>query len=73
MNVFEFALGVILVTTLGAAIMTYLKNQRLGGDGENQRLRGEVEALRDRLAVLERIAVEKENSLERDIERLRDR
>jgi len=73
MNVFEFVLGVILITTLGAGIMTYLKNQRLGGDGENQRLRGEVEALRDRLAVLERIAVEKENSLERDIERLRDR
>ena len=29
--------------------------------------------LRDRLQVLERIAVEKENSLEREIESLRDR
>jgi hypothetical protein len=73
MNPFEFVLGIVLITTLGGAIMTYLKNQRLGGDGENQRLRDEVEALRDRLAVLERITVEKENSLDREIERLRDR
>ncbi len=42
-------------------------------DVENQRLREEVTQLRDRLAVLERITVEKENSLEREIEALRDR
>ena len=29
--------------------------------------------MRDRIAVLERITVEKENSLEREIEKLRDR
>lgn len=40
---------------------------------ENDRLRDEVKQLKERLAVLERITVEKENSLERDIERLRDR
>ena len=39
---------------------------------ENQRLRDEVRQLRERLAVLERITIEKENSLEREIERLRD-
>ena len=43
-----------------------------GATAENQRLRDEVKQLRDRLAVLERIAVEKENSLEREIEALRD-
>ena len=37
------------------------------------RLRDEVKQLKERLAVLERITVEKENSLEREIERLRDR
>ena len=42
-------------------------------DAENKRLRDEVKQLRDRLAVLERITVEKENSLEREIEALRDR
>jgi uncharacterized protein YlxW (UPF0749 family) len=38
---------------------------------ETIRLRDEVKQLKDRLAVLERITVEKENSLEREIERLR--
>ena len=46
--------------------------QGAGETAENQRLRDEVKQLRDRLAVLERIAVEKENSLEREIEALRD-
>jgi uncharacterized protein YlxW (UPF0749 family) len=40
---------------------------------ENRRLQAEVRALHDRIAVLERITVEKENSLEREIEKLRDR
>lgn len=40
---------------------------------ETQRLRDEVKQLKDRLAVIERITVEKENSLEREIERLRER
>jgi uncharacterized protein YlxW (UPF0749 family) len=40
---------------------------------ENSRLKDEVQALRDRIAVLERITVEKESSLEREIEKLRDR
>ena len=40
---------------------------------ETNRLRDEVKQLKERLAVLERITIEKENSLEREIERLRDR
>ncbi len=42
-------------------------------DGETQRLKEEVRALKDRLQVLERIAVEKESSLNREIDSLRDR
>jgi len=49
----------------------------LGGDDnartENQRLREEVGELKERLKVLERITVEKENSLAKEIESLRDR
>jgi uncharacterized protein YlxW (UPF0749 family) len=41
--------------------------------GETRRLRDEVTQLKQRIQVLERIAVEKENSLEREIEQLRDR
>jgi uncharacterized protein YlxW (UPF0749 family) len=40
---------------------------------ETQRLRDEVKQLKERLAVIERITVEKENSLEREIEQLRNR
>ena len=40
---------------------------------ENAQLRDEVKQLKDRIAVLERITVDKENSLERQIEELRDR
>lgn len=42
-------------------------------DAEAIRMREEIKMLRDRLAVLERITIEKENSLEREIEQLRDR
>lgn len=42
-------------------------------DAEAARLREEMKALKERLAVLERITVEKENSLAREIEQLRDR
>lgn len=42
-------------------------------EAETARLRDEVKQLKERLAVLERITVEKENSLEREIEKLRDR
>ena len=40
---------------------------------ENLRLRDEVKELKERLKVLERITVDKENSLSRQIEELRDR
>jgi hypothetical protein len=58
------------------------RRRRRGGEGnaitaeehaETLRLREEVKALKDRLHVLERIAVEKENTLSREIEQLRDR
>jgi len=40
---------------------------------ETMRLRDEVKELKERLKVLERITVEKENSLSRQIDDLRDR
>jgi hypothetical protein len=44
-----------------------------GDPGETERLRGEVQDLKERIKVLERITVEKENSLSKEIESLRDR
>ena len=40
---------------------------------ETLRLRDEVKQLKDRIHVLERIAVEKEDTLSREIDQLRDR
>jgi hypothetical protein len=44
-----------------------------GEDAENRRLREEVRALKDRIAVLERIATDSSTHLDREIEALRDR
>ncbi len=45
----------------------------LRDNGETAKLKDEVQALKQRIQTLERIAVEKENSLSREIENLRDR
>ena len=85
MNPFEFVL-IILAMVFGFAL---LKNRLAGrgewhlhrGNGidsgedsaETLRLREEVSELKERIKVLERITVEKENSLSREIEDLRNR
>lgn len=46
---------------------------RLFDNGENERLREEVRQLKARVATLERIATDSSNSLDREIEALRDR
>ena len=55
----------------------YLGDQRANDTPEERaetlRLREEVAQLKERLKVLERITVEKENSLSNEIEALRDR
>ena len=50
-------------------------NQQLqaGDPRETDRLRDEVQELKERIKVLERITVDKENSLAKEIESLRDR
>ena len=81
MNVFEFVLGIIVVATVAGLLRLKMGVRRdhkgneyaIHDDAETARLRDEVKSLKERLAVIERITVEKENSLEREIERLRDR
>lgn len=81
MNSYEMIVAIVLIVMIASVLKA-----RMGGsrrrDGmaeaphrsdENARLRSEVRALHERIAVLERITVEKENSLEREIEKLRDR
>ncbi|WP_431852981.1 hypothetical protein [Allosphingosinicella sp.] len=77
MGVFEMVIVIVLVGAATSTLSQIMKQrhereQRLG-DPEAGRLRDEVTQLKERLAVLERITVEKENSLERQIESLRER
>jgi hypothetical protein len=85
MNPFEMVVGIVLIVTIGTIIRARLGVGRdhKGGEyslkGDNDALIAEIRALRDevkslkkRQAVIERITVEKESSLEREIDRLRD-
>jgi hypothetical protein len=78
-NQLEFIIAIVfLVGTFGLIRHSLaLKHRRdppeSEGNQEAQRLRDEVHQLKERLKVLERITVEKENSLAKEIESLRDR
>lgn len=85
MNPFEFVIT-ILVIVFSFRIISHRLGMRTGFDrrwanrqleagdpAETSRLRDEVQDLKERIKVLERITVEKENSLSREIESLRDR
>ena len=85
MNPFEFVIT-LMVVIFAFRIMSHRMGLRTGMDRrwanqqleagdprETDRLRSEVQDLKERLKVLERITVEKENSLSREIEQLRDR
>ena len=80
MNPFEMVVIIVAITAVAGMYKARYasRRDRPGNEtptdtAENQRLRDEVKMLKDRLAVLERITIEKENSLEREIEQLRDR
>jgi uncharacterized protein YlxW (UPF0749 family) len=83
MDKYEFVLLIILIVMTASVLRAWLGHgrgrardrhaERAVDDAETQRLRDEVRQLKERLQVIERITVEKENSLEREIERLRDR
>jgi hypothetical protein len=79
MNHGELTAIIIVAIVMIASIIkgrTRVHHRLHGGDDsrvENQRLREEVHELKERLKVLERIAVDKENSLSKEIDALRDR
>lgn len=72
--------AIVMVASIIRARYGYLHKHRRSGQAPEVRngpdtraLLEEVKQLRERIQVLERITVEKENSLERQIEELRDR
>jgi len=85
MNPFEFVITLMIVI-FAFRIISHRMGMRTGMDRrwanqqleagdprETARLREEVQQLKERLKVLERITVDKENSLAKEIESLRDR
>jgi hypothetical protein len=80
MNPFEMVVIIVAITAFASILRAKygIRRDKEGNEfpintGENDRLRDEVKTLKERLAVLERITVERENSLEREIEQLRDK
>lgn len=86
MNPFEMVIGIILIVTIGNVLKArYGVRKGRGGQeysvrddahasAENQRLKGEIGSLKQRIAVLERVVTDNEGSLrlDREIEKLRD-
>jgi len=82
MNPFEMVVLIVAIVMFAGVMRARYGSTRHGRDGggidpkeqaENLRLRDEVRELKERIQVLERITVEKENTLSKQIEELRDR
>jgi hypothetical protein len=81
MNPFEMVVLIVAIVMIASVLRARYGYHRRGGDdaipaeerAETLRLRDEVKELKERIKVLERITVEKENSLSKQIEELRDR
>ena len=77
MNQFEMV-AIIVIAVMAATVLKakYARGRRTEDPAEQTealRLREEVKQLKERLHVLERIATDRENSLARQIDELRDR
>ena len=80
MGRYEFIIAIVAIVMFASVLKArYSWRRRREGeiegsdDGEAARLREEVKMLKERIHVLERITTERENSLSREIEELRDR
>ena len=84
MGRYEFIIAIVAIVMFASVLKARYGWQRrrrrdhegeidAADDGEAARLREEVKMLKERLHVLERITTERENSLSREIEELRDR
>ncbi|MEG3124656.1 hypothetical protein [Sphingomonas sp. GB1N7] len=90
MNPFEMVVAIVVIVTIGSVLRakygvvkdkfgnetSFRQNDDAAIEAENRLLRDEVKAMKERLAVLERIATDNNDSgarLDREIDRLRDR
>ncbi len=76
-NPFEMVILIVLIVTIGKVILSRRsrREDRIAPEErvEAMRLQDEVKQLKERIHVLERIATDKEDTLSREIDNLRDR
>jgi len=79
MNPFEMVAIIVVAVMVASVLRAKYGHSRQQDDADPReqaealRLREEVKALKERIHVLERIATDRENSLAREIDDLRDR
>lgn len=80
MNPFEMVAVIVVAVMIASVLRAKYGHARRSETqidprehAENLRLREEVKDLKERIQVLERITIEKENTLSKQIEELRDR
>jgi cell division protein FtsB len=80
MNPFEMVVAIIIVVTIGRVLQVRFASQKPAEDlaatsQDAARLREEIRSLKERIAVLERLATDDNSGarLDREIEKLRDR
>lgn len=84
MGPFEMVVGIVLIVTIGSIVRAKhgIRRDNRGNEyslhdeatrAENRQLREELRGMKERLAVLERLATDDNRSLDREIEKLRDR
>ncbi len=80
MNPFEMVIGIVLIVTIGSIVRAKYgvvrthKGERFVGNQNNpeaDRLRDEVRQLKERVAVLERLATDSSTALDREFEKLK--
>jgi hypothetical protein len=81
MNQYEMVVLIVFIVMVASVLKSRVQGGRRRGSpeiepaeqAENLRLRDEVKQLKERIHVLERIATDKESSLAREIDDLRNR
>jgi hypothetical protein len=84
MGPFEMVIAIVAIVTVGSIIRAKhgIRRDKHGNryglrdetiEAENRQLREEMRGMKERIAVLERLATDNNSSLDREIEKLRDR
>ncbi|MFZ2996469.1 hypothetical protein [Sphingobium sp.] len=82
MNPFEMVVAIIAITAIASVLRAKYgvvrrdKGEEViqrGSDPEAERLRAEVKGLKERVAVLERLATDSSTALDREFDKLRNR